>query len=271
MVTSRFESSTDAHQNTTYTVDICQPLKKSGKANTKEECPNGTRGRNLFSSVLVFGNNAANANSHSTIVCAITRFLKGDQDSITKVIAIAGALENAGGAQFEHELTRLKSSDSNSDSQKEGLRLVLKGGKHPLTGPVKERKEQKAVIEFLCDQNRKGTEGEWDSEDKYEKASENRRRAEDDKKGKDEKDDGKKDDGKKDGDGQDSSIEHQLKTANASLIWEGYSKEKDVDVLRLTWHTKYACEKRDGNDDKDKDGGDDVSSHWGFFTWFVIM
>lgn len=47
VVTSRFEASTNAHYNTTWTVDICQPLKKSGKAKTKDECPNGTRGMTL--------------------------------------------------------------------------------------------------------------------------------------------------------------------------------------------------------------------------------
>lgn len=45
VVTTRWESSAQAHFNTTYTVDICKPLKKSGKAKKKEECPNGTRGK----------------------------------------------------------------------------------------------------------------------------------------------------------------------------------------------------------------------------------
>ncbi|KAL7931678.1 autophagy-related protein 27 [Trichoderma chlorosporum] len=249
VVTSRFEASTGAHSNTTYTVDICQPLKKSGKAKSKEECPNGTR------------------------VCAITRFLKDDQDSVTKVVAIAGGLENAGGSQFDYEVTRLKNSDSNSDSQKEGLRLVLKGGKHPLTGPVSERKSQKAVIEFLCDPEKEGTEGEWASEDEYEKAPATRRRAEDDKGDKKEDDNKGGDDGdKEDGGNQDSAIEHQLKNDNAALIWEDYAKGNDGDVLRLTWHTKYACEKRDGDKDKgDEREPGDSSASWGFFTWFVII
>jgi hypothetical protein len=45
VVTSRWEASSEAHFNTTYTVDICQPLKKSGKAEKTEECPNGTHGK----------------------------------------------------------------------------------------------------------------------------------------------------------------------------------------------------------------------------------
>lgn len=44
VVTSRYESIPDAHHNVTYTLDICKPLKKSGKAKNTEECPNGTRG-----------------------------------------------------------------------------------------------------------------------------------------------------------------------------------------------------------------------------------
>lgn len=189
------------------------------------------------------------------------------------MVAIAGGLENAGGSQFDYEATRLKSSDSNSDAQKEGLRLVLKGGKHPLTGPVSERRNQKAVIEFICDPDKTGTEGEWTSEDEYEKAPKTKRRAADDKDDKKEKDD--KDGDNKDDDGKtDSAIEHQLKNENAALIWEDYAKEKDVDILRLTWYTKYACEKRDGGKDGGKDDDrepSDSSASWGFFTWFVIM
>lgn len=281
VVTSRFESSTDAHQNTTYTVDICQPLKKSGKAKSKEECPNGTRGKAVvhvhFYPPFWWGGGVPDlyllTNVWSYIACAITRFLKGDQDSVTKVVAIAGGLENAGGSQFDYEATRLKNSDSNSDSQKEGLRLVLKGGKHPLNGPVSERREQKAVIEFICDPDKTGTEGEWASEDEYEKAPASKRAAEDDKGDKKDKDDKDKsgDEGDKDDDGkQDSSIEHQLKNENAALIWEDYADQKGVDVLRLTWYTKYACEKRDGGKDDDHEPTDSSAS-WGFFTWFVIM
>lgn len=45
VVTSKWEDLAQTHWNTTYTVDICQPLKKSGKSKKGEECPNGTRGR----------------------------------------------------------------------------------------------------------------------------------------------------------------------------------------------------------------------------------
>jgi hypothetical protein len=201
----------------------------------------------------------------SGAVCAIERLINGDSDNISEVIAIAGSLEHHGGTEFDYEVTRLKTSDSKSDSDKEGLRLVLKGGKHPLDGPSKERQEQKAIIEFLCDPDKTGTEGEWESEDKYEKRAD---KDEDDKKD-DEEDDDKTDEEDKDGESH-SGMEHQLKKDNAALIWESYSDVKDSKVLRLTWHTKYACEKRDGDKD-DPDDGDRASAGWGFFTWLVIM
>jgi len=44
VVTSEYNSMTHTYHNTTYTLDVCGPLKKSGKSKSKEECPNGTRG-----------------------------------------------------------------------------------------------------------------------------------------------------------------------------------------------------------------------------------
>jgi autophagy-related protein 27 len=178
-----------------------------------------------------------------------------------KVVAIAGNLENAGGSQFEYELSRLKSSDSHSDSQKEGVLLVMKGGKHPLSGPSSGKRGQKAIIEFLCDKNKTGLEDEWNSEDEYDPV-------EDDEKLR-LRNDG--DDGDNEGDdGSESGVEHQLMKPDPALIWHSYGPEEgDVDVLRLTWHTKYACE--DARDNDDGDDGDGKSGGWGFFTWFVIM
>lgn len=197
-------------------------------------------------------------------MCAIKRLLKGELDEVEDVVAIAGSLENVGGAAFEYEATRLKTSDSTSDSKKEGVRLVLKGGKHPLSGPVKERHEQKAIVEFLCDPDKTGLEGEWTSEDRYEEPSANKLRRRDD------GDEKKEEDGEED-DGSESGLEHQLKEEDSALIWDSYGKDdKGADVLRLTWHTKYACEeKRD--DDNDDSGDSNTSSGWGFFTWFIIM
>ncbi|KZZ98281.1 autophagy-related protein 27 [Moelleriella libera RCEF 2490] len=224
--------------NTTYTLDICAPLKKNDKSKAKEQCPNGSR------------------------VCGIRRWRESGDDKV-QVFAIAGALEGVGGAQFDYEVARLNESDSNSDSDKEGLRLILKGGKHPLDGPVGERREQKAIVEFLCDPSREGTEGEWETDGQYARADSAER-----KENGDNKDGGS-------GGGEPNS-EKQRKKDNAALVWKSYKAEGTADVLRLTWLTKYACEKRDGDSDPDKDRDkdkdkDDASSHWGFFTWFVIV
>ncbi|KAG4295055.1 hypothetical protein FPRO06_01639 [Fusarium proliferatum] len=230
VLTTRFKPSPPEHYNTTYTLDICKPLKKKG-GKKDEECPNGTR------------------------VCGITHLLKSGEketDEITNVIAIAGNLENVGGSRFDATPTRLKTSDSTSDKDKEGVRLVLTGGRDPLKGDIK-KTDQKAIIEFLCDPKKEGTEGEWVTSDQYEK------RADDDKK---EGDGDDKDEGE-------SMIEHQLKHENASLIWNSFDDEEKVRVLRLTWYTKYACEKPEDNGGSGDD--DSSSSHWGFFTWFIII
>lgn len=46
VVTSKYSSLSDAYHNTTYTLDVCQPLKKKGK---DKSCPNGTRGKRYCS------------------------------------------------------------------------------------------------------------------------------------------------------------------------------------------------------------------------------
>ncbi|KAK3186608.1 type II membrane protein [Lecanicillium sp. MT-2017a] len=245
VVTSKYSSLSDAYHNTTYTLDVCQPLKKKGK---DKSCPNGTR------------------------VCAIERLINGDTDNISEVVAIAGALEQYGDSRRAiRNPTRTRRVCGSSS----------KGGKNPLDGPLKERTEQKAIIEFLCDEKKTGTEGEWESEDKYEKKK--RADKEDDEDKLDDKKDDKKDDDKEGDDETDdedkdgethSGMEHQLKKDDAALIWESYEKVKDAKVLHLTWHTKYACEKRDGDKDSDKDDpedGEKVSAGWGFFTWLVIV
>ena len=179
------------------------------------------------------------------------------------MIPIAGNLAEHGGKAFDFTATRLKSSDSVSDSKKEGVRLVMKGG-------VYEGREQKAVVEMVCDKERTGTEGEWESEDRYdpdggEKDKERRKREED-----------KKEEGgdKKEEEGGDKEkpndevgwSERQLKKEGAALVWEGYNRVEGSDTLQLTWYTKYACESS-----VPEKKPDDPSSHWGFFTWLVIM
>ncbi|ROT35200.1 hypothetical protein SODALDRAFT_329385 [Sodiomyces alkalinus F11] len=229
VVTSKWHPPT--YTNTSYTIDICKPLKRKGDVKKGDECPNGTR------------------------VCAIERLIRPDEDShddIQKVIPIAGELKDHGGGTLDPKVERLKSSDSHSDHDKEGLRLVLQGGRYPLEG--KHKRPQKAIIEFICHREKTGLEGEITPEDQY-SAEALRTRAED----KDEGDDG--DDGE----------ERQNLTPGAALVWKSYgpSEKGDVDVLRLTWYTQYACEDAWANP---PDSGDEDSSRgWGFFTWFVIL
>ncbi|OTB00815.1 hypothetical protein M426DRAFT_323928 [Hypoxylon sp. CI-4A] len=245
VVTSRIIG--DVPHNTTYTLDICRPLKKKGK----ELCTNGSK------------------------VCAIKRI----NDTFEKAIPIAGDLAERGGSSLDPEITLLGDSESDAESQEKGLLLVLKGGKDK-TDSGQDR-PQRAVIKFLCDDTRNGTEGEYDpADDKYEPGDDDSDpikartnpllyRAEDDDNGDDDDDDDGGDNGG-DGDGGDAfPKEVQLGLQNdPSLIFDGYApldENSNIDVLRLTWKSKYACANRDGGSDEKP------SSHWGFFTWLVIL
>lgn len=181
------------------------------------------------------------------------------------MLAIAGELSENGGNShgLNEHVARLKTSDSHSDSKKEGLRITMAGGRVPLErGGI----EQHAVIEMLCDKNKIGTEGEIDPTGEYislpgDDAS--RRRA-----------DGDEDD--QDGD-ESPTTEHQLlKTGDkngTALIFDSYGPLADngkLDVLRLTWYTKFACEGEDQNGGESSGGGGS-SEHWGFFTWMFML
>ena len=186
-----------------------------------------------------------------------------EADEITHVIPIAGNLLDHGGKAFEWGAERLRTSELPSDAEKEGVRLTLRGGRY-------EAREQRAVVELLCDKSRTGLEGEWDSSDKYVPG------------GPDDTPDDTPDDspdnamrlmrsvvginGEKVPRADDKGYgEKQLKKDNTALLWEGYGHPADstVDTLRLTWHTKHACE--DGSAPSGSD------NHWGFFTWMIIL
>lgn len=185
------------------------------------------------------------------------RGIKGDKDEVTATIPIAGSLLNHGGGDLEPQFTRLKTSDSQSDAKKEGVRIVLHGGQSSVSG---QKRAQQAVVEMVCNKDKTGKEGEWDpKDDKYEPgeqeteeegspAAEKRKRA--------------------DGDGEtDPESEHQLLKPDAALIFDSYgplADDKKIDVLRLTWHTKYACEGLPADEYPSNE-------HWGFFTWLVIL
>ena len=127
--------------------------------------------------------------------------------------------------------TRLKTSGDSADAGKEGFRAVLSGGKY-------EEKDQEAVVDFLCDPKRSGLEGLKPEKEGGGKGKEKR----------EEKQPGEKD------------------PEDKSLKFVNYDKDgADKWVLKLEWRTKYACESSEGG------GGADQGSHWGFFTWFIIM
>jgi len=101
------------------------------------------------------------------------------------------------------------------------------------------KKDQRAIIEFQCDEDRSGNE---ETEEKK------RRR------------DGEEDKSKGDNE----------KKSTSSLMFVSYGELDDkTDVLRLNWRTKYACE---DHADRDEDGeGGSQKAGWGFFTWFILM
>lgn len=188
-------------------------------------------------------------------VCGIKRGIKTESDEVIDVISIAGELQDHGGTAFNSKVTRLKTSDSTSDAQKEGLRIVLSGGRHP---QVSSGREQRAILEMLCDRDKTGKEGEWNpKDDKYEQVPAETGE-DDDTAGQRKRADGEDGDGKS---------EHQLLKENAALIFDSYGPMADdgnVDALRLTWYTKYACEGLPADEYPQ-------SEHWGFFTWLVIL
>jgi autophagy-related protein 27 len=102
--------------------------------------------------------------------------------------------------------------------------------------------QQKAVIQLQCDKDRTG----------------NERRSKKAKRDDDDEDDDDEDDAGDDKEEQPSS---------SSLEFVSYGKvegKEKLEVLRLNWKTKYACEDYADSDEARKSG-------WGFFTWFLLM
>ena len=210
--------------NTTFTVDICKKLPKEGDAKKKEDCAQGTR------------------------ICGKEWDYRPDSSEpfLKRVIEIAGSYHLSHGANraLNPKFTRLKDSPGNDDPDKEGLLMEIGGGKY-------DGKDQKAIIEFVCDREWKGTEGfEFDEKVvNLEQYQSMRRMADDD---------------------EDEQPEPDLPNLDAGKAMEfrSYKAEGEADVLRLRWRTKYACEgARNEKDpeDENKSGG------WGFFTWFIII
>ena len=120
----------------------------------------------------------------------------------------------------------MKSSPSNTDKEKEGVRLEISGGIDS------DGQKQKAIVEFLCDTSTR------DDRRRTLLAAE------------DEEDDENEEDGDKKGEEVDDEHGGKLKLVS----WD---VEEGTKVLRLDWTTKYGCE-----DVKDDKRGSD-SGHWG--------
>jgi hypothetical protein len=114
--------------NTTFTIDICNNLKRDDAIDKSKQCPMGTQ------------------------VCGVEEayHLTDGTHFTVKVQPIAGEFTatHGRGRALDPQWTRLKGSASNEDTEREGLRLELHGGKYPET---KDGKPHKAIIEFLCD------------------------------------------------------------------------------------------------------------------------
>ncbi|OBT67856.1 hypothetical protein VE03_02570 [Pseudogymnoascus sp. 23342-1-I1] len=173
--------------NTTYTINICRPLVPDSGVKKEERCPGPTR------------------------VCAIERLIHEETTTISRVIPIAGDLQNfPGGTLLDASYTRLRTAPSPADQAREGIRVELHGGSY-------NGRKQRAVVEFLCDPDVTGTEEEEESVlDVY-------RRAED--------------------------VGNGTTKATRPLVFKKYGPEGakgEVDVLTLEWRTKFACESVEG-------------------------
>lgn len=196
-------------RNFTFTLDICAPLKRLSSVPKTEQCEMGTW------------------------ICGVEYMDKENETDweVVRVVPVAGSYAATSGRHLETKPTRLKDSDSNTDSGTEGVRLEFSG----------DSKDQKAIIEFICDSEKTGDEGFEDTEGMED--GEVEKREEEDEELPNPQDDGK------------------------SLKFLSYKEEqvkgsKFAEVLRLEWRTKYACE--DVRDVPTKSG-------WGFFTWFIIV
>ena len=223
-----------SYTNTTFTVNICRPLKKTKGVPKDEDCNNNARGeisQPTFHYPCFIRDVGVRSFLTCVAVCAIERLYNPSEDviSVEKTVNIAGEFSTTLGGALDPAWTRLKSSKSTADREKEGVRLELHGGKY-------QKQDQMAIIEFLCKKDDDGKDTEKRDEDKEEPPNH---------------DDG----GSEQGDGHGGTLKY--------ISWE--TEDDKAKVLRLEWNTKFACEDAAGA------GGSQSSSHWGFFTWLIIM
>ncbi|KAG9191566.1 hypothetical protein G6011_10300 [Alternaria panax] len=231
-----------------FTIDICNSLKWHKGGSLATECHHGAR------------------------VCGIRENidLSKDDNSTMTPIDIAGTYSTQNGRNIDAKFENLGHSKSNKDAGLEGVRATLNGGRFPFDSK-REGVNQRAIIEFVCDKERTGLEGDEMDKSPHEDGDKDDADDADDKDGKDAKN--TKDDDQGDGKKQDKlqpredNAKSKCADNDNSLRFCGYDletegKDKSVQTLRLEWRTKYACA-----DAPSPDGG----SHWGFFGWFFII
>lgn len=120
-----------------------------------------------------------------------------------------------------------------ADPDREGLSVRLWGGQY--IDDDKAKKDAGAEIEFQCDPTRSGLEGLETIEDPAVNTK----------------------------DAGDYSNGDQLR----SLQFKSFGpSDNNTYLLKLDWKTRYACD-----DYLSGKKGSSSSSHWGFFTWFIVM
>lgn len=222
-------------QNTTFTIDICDPLKRDSDAKKGEECPGGTR------------------------VCAKEWDIKPDTEPYLKEVrTIAGEFSASHGRSraLDPQYTRLKDSAGNSE-EKEGVVVELHGGKYPDT---RAGIPQKAVVEFLCDRDWTGNEGFEDAGKALMSFGAMSKRKEDDG-DEDEPELPDLDKGKAL-----QFVRYEMDTDNAIKILRLRWKTKFACEGAASAPDKDKGDKGGSGDDKEP-----VSKGWGFFTWLIIV
>ncbi|POS82609.1 hypothetical protein EPUL_004385, partial [Erysiphe pulchra] len=186
-------------KNTTYTIDICQGLVLKERKTGEKLCPFGSR------------------------VCAMERIVHDNTSILERGWPIAGELKEHSGGHIDEKWERLKTSSSATNTEVEGVRLEMNGGF--MFRDNGKKRPQKAVVEFICDHNRIGTENLINPEDEYIIPS----------------------------------------PQNTILTFVEYNQDReDLDVLYLSWRTKFACE--DAKEQKRI-----KEHHWSFLSWFFLI
>ncbi|KAK0612850.1 autophagy-related protein 27 [Bombardia bombarda] len=231
-VTSEF--SPPSYYNTTYTLDICAPLKRKGDVKKGDECPNGTR------------------------VCAIRHNYDPETKKISapaEVVPVAGNLADHGGHAFSWDIKRLSTSTDAADKGKEGVRIALKGA----TGTEGEW-ESGELDQYVPGDKEKEKKREDEKKDGEQKDGEKK------------DGDDKKDDPPSDEEGTEETQLKKENAALVWDGYRANGKVDTLYLTWYTKYAceKSLPGDKDGNGGG-KSPMDEESRHWGFFTWIVIL